>query len=160
MKKYNFYKILFFFLFTSFLQHSFPQSDYATVQGFKEERKEIEQRIKEAASLEELNSIIIKIKELQAKYEGHRELLDKSLYPDKFDTSIQKLNAAFVLRRNDFATIDVLQTEVIELKSQIDFLNERNNELIAQIEDLKWQSKKDKKKLEEYQKCYAGPSII
>ena len=155
MKKYNFYKILFFFLFASFLQHSFPQSDYAIVEGFKEERKEIERQIKEAASLEELNSLVINIKELQAKYEEHRELLDKSLYPDKFDTSIHKLNGAFVLRRNDFATIDVLQTEVIELKSQIDFLNERNNELIAQIEDLKWQSKKDKKKLDEYQNLIA-----
>jgi hypothetical protein len=155
MKKQCLVKVIFIFLFISFLQNSLAQSDYAVVQGFKDEYKKIEQQIKNASSLEELNVVVTSIKEFEGKYAEHKELLDKSLYPDKFDKSIQKLNAAFVIRQNDFATIDVLQTEVIELKSQIDFLNERNNELIAQIEDLKWQSKKDKKKLAEYENLIA-----
>jgi len=155
MKKHGLVTLLCFLLFISFFQNSFAQSDYEIVQGFKNEHKEIEQQIKDATSLEELNVVITSIKEFEGKYAGHKELLDKSLYPDKFDKSIQKLNAAFALRQNDFATIDVLQTEVIELKSQVDFLNERNNELIAQIEDLKWQSKKDKKKLAEYENLIA-----
>lgn len=155
MKKQCLVKVIFIFLFISFFQNSFAQSDYEIVQGFKDEHKEIEQQIKNASSLEELNVVVTSIKEFEGKYAEHKELLDKSLYPDKFDKSIQKLNAAFVLRQNDFATIDVLQTEVIELKSQVDFLNERNNELIAQIEDLKWQSKKDKKKLAEYENLIA-----
>jgi hypothetical protein len=155
MKKQGLVALLCFLLFISFFPISSAQSDYQIVQGFKEEHKEIEQQIKDAGSLEELNAVITRIKEFEGKYAEHKELLNKSLYPDKFDKSIQKLNAAFVLRQNDFATIDVLQTEVIELKSQIDFLNERNNELIAQIEDLKWQSKKDKKKLAEYENLIA-----
>jgi hypothetical protein len=131
------------------------QSDYAIVQGFKEEHKAVEQLIKDAESLEELNTAVIRIKELETEYTEHKKLLDKSLYPDKFNKAIQKLNAAFVLRQNDFATIDVLQTEVIELKSQVDFLTERNNQLIARIDDLQWQAKKDKKKLAEYENLIA-----
>ena len=46
-----------------------------------------------------------------------KNLLDKSLYPDKYDESIDKLNKAYLLRQGDFSTIDVLQTEVGELKA-------------------------------------------
>ena len=155
MKKPSLVSVFFLFLFIAILHNTYAQSDYEIVQGFKDEQKEIEQDIKNATSLEELNTVVTKIKEFEGKYTEHKELLDKSLYPDKFNKSIQKLNAAFVLRQNDFATIDVLQTEVVELKNQIDFLNQRNNELIAQIEDLKWQSKKDKKKLAEYENLIA-----
>ena len=83
------------------------------MQGFKYGHKEIEQQIEDATSLEELNIIIDKINELKDEYKKHKELLDKSLYPDKFDKSIQKLNAAFALRQNDFATIDVLKKRIL-----------------------------------------------
>ncbi|MBT8383549.1 MAG: hypothetical protein KJO59_14520 [Ignavibacteria bacterium] len=141
--------LVYFFLFALFFQNLFAQSDYAIVQGFKDEHKEIEQHIKNAESLEELNVIVTKIKELKGEYTEHKELLDKSLYPDKFDKSIQKLNAAFVLRQNDFATIDVLQTEVVELEIQVDYLTERNNEIISKIDKLENLRRKDQKTIAE-----------
>ncbi len=149
MKKQTFVKIIPLFLLIVFFQNTFAQSDYAIVQGFKDGYKEIEQQIKNASSLEELNVVITKIKELEGNYTEHKQLLDKSLYPDKFDKSIQKLNAAFVLRQNDFATIDVLQTEVVELENQVDFLTERNNEIIAKIDELENKSRKDQKTITE-----------
>jgi len=81
--------------------------------------------------------------------------LDKSLYPDNYDKSFEKLNAAYVLRQGDFTTIDVLQTEVVELEQQVEFLNRRNNELIIKIEDLKAQRNKNKKTIAELENLIA-----
>jgi hypothetical protein len=149
MKKLTLAEVIFFFLLSSFFQYLSAQSDYDIVQGFKYGHKEIEQQIKDANSLEELNIVINKIKEFEDEYKEHKELLDKSLYPDKFDKSIQKLNAAFVLRQKDFATIDVLQTEVVELEIQVDLLTERNNEIITMIDELENKRRKDKKTIAE-----------
>ncbi len=149
MRKLELPKLLFFFLFSSFLQITNAQSDYAIVQGFKNDHKQIEQQIKDASSLEELNLVADKITELKQNFAEHKELLDKSLYPDKFDKSIQKLNAAFVLRQNDFATINVLQTEVVELETQVDFLTQRNNEILTMIDELENKSKRDQKTIAE-----------
>jgi hypothetical protein len=149
MKKLRLLEVILFFLLSSFFQYSLAQSDYDIVQGFKYGHKEIEQQIEDATSLEELNIVVDKINELKDEYKKHKELLDKSLYPDKFDKSIQKLNAAFVLRQKDFATIDVLQTEVVELETQVDYLTERNNEIIAMIDELENKRRKDQKTIAE-----------
>jgi hypothetical protein len=77
------------------------------------------------------------------------------LYPDNYNKSIEKLTASYVLRQGDFTTIDVLQTEVVELEQEIEFLNQRNNELIDKIENLKSQRKKDKKTIAELENLIA-----
>ena len=86
--------------------------------------------IKNATSLEDLKDVPSKISLLKENYEQHKELLDKSLYPDNYQTSIDKLNKDYLLRQGDFTTIDVLQTEVGALNEQVEFLNQRNNELL------------------------------
>jgi len=132
-----------------FAQSSFAQSDYEIVQNFKAKHQEIEKQIKDATTLDELNAVVTGIDQLKQKYVEHKELLDKSLYPDNYDKSFEKLNVAYVLRQNDFTTIDVLQTEVVELEQEIEFLNRRNNELIIKIEDIKALRNKDKKTIAE-----------
>ena len=151
------YKILFtalFFLMVG-ISSLFAQSDREIVEGFKSKQKEIEQQIKNAKTLDELNVVVAKIDELKKDYLPHKDLLDRSLYPDNFDKTMQNLNLSFVTRNNDFVQIDVLTTEVGELKNQVEFLNRRNNELLAQVEELQSTSNKDKKTIVKLQNLVA-----
>ncbi|RLC50106.1 MAG: hypothetical protein DRI23_07755, partial [Candidatus Cloacimonadota bacterium] len=136
MKKRFIIKLSIILFSLMFVQSSIAQSDYEIVQNFKTKHQEIKKQIKDATSLEELNTVVAGIDQLKQEFVEHKKLLDKSLYPDNYDKSFEKLNAAYVLRQGDFTTIDVLQTEVVELEQQVEFLNRRNNELIIKIEDL------------------------
>jgi hypothetical protein len=119
------------------------QSDYEMVQSFKERYQHIVEGIKTATSLDELNTYSAEIANLKRDFEAKKEILDQSLYPENFTSSIEKLSAAIETRSGDFTQIVGLQTEVTSLKSEIDLLNQRNNELINQITVLETQRKKD-----------------
>jgi DNA repair ATPase RecN len=149
----NGYLIIYFFLllFIGFINILQAQSDREIVDNFGKEYSAIERTIKNATSLEELNVVITKINNLKQNFAPHKELLDKSLYPDKYDKSIEKLNKAYLLRQGDFATIDVLQTKVVELRQQVEFLNARNNELLLQVRTLELQKQKDTKTIKKLQ---------
>lgn len=148
----NSFVVLMLFGFINLL---FAQSDREIVDNFNKEYSEIEQTIRNATSLEELNVVITKISNLKQNYAPHKELLDRSLYPDKYDKSIEKLNKAYLLRQGDFATIDVLQTEVGELRQQVEFLNARNNELLLQVRTLETQKQKDAKTIKKLENLVA-----
>jgi len=138
-----------------FISSLFAQSDREIVDKFKAEYISIEKSIKDATTLQELNLVLDKITILKQDFAQHKELLDKSLYPDKYDESIDKLNKAYLLRQGDFSTIDVLQTEVGELKQQVEFLNRRNNELLVQVQKLEDQRQKDAKTIKKLENLVA-----
>jgi DNA repair exonuclease SbcCD ATPase subunit len=146
MKKYIFPAILFF---TSFLfaDQIFAQQDYQIVQNFKNKQQQIEDSIQTADSLSQLENLSAEIEKLKENYSQYKTLLDKSLYPEDFNSTINRLNNRLDLRKGDFTQINVLQTQVTELKDQFDQLNQRNNELINQVTQLTEQSKKDKQKI-------------
>ena len=144
-----------FFLLAGLISISNAQSDREIVDNFKAEYSAIEKSIKDATSLQELQPVADKITSLSSDYLVHKDLLDKSLYPDKFDESIDKLNKAYLLRQGDFSTIDVLQTEVGELKQQVEVLNQRNNELLVQVQKLEAQRDKDAKTIKRLEKLVA-----
>ena len=144
-----------FFLLAGLISNSNAQSDREIVDNFKAEYSAIEKSIKDATSLQELQPVADKITSLSNDYMVHKDLLDKSLYPDKFDESIDKLNKAYLLRQGDFSTIDVLQTEVGELKQQVEVLNQRNNELLVQVQKLEAQRDKDAKTIKRLEKLVA-----
>ena len=133
-------------------RQSFAQQDYQIVQNFKDSVKTLENSISDADSLAQLDQIASRIKQLKNDYSQHKALLDKSLYPDDFNSSINKLNNRLTLRKGDFTQINVLQTQVVELKDQFDQLNKRNNELLNQVSQLEEQSKKDKQKIVQLEK--------
>ncbi|MEP0860934.1 MAG: hypothetical protein HRF52_05810 [Ignavibacterium sp.] len=119
------------------------QSDYEIVQNFKNRYQQFEQQIKNAVTLEELNSLTGEIERFKNEFSTYKDLLDKSLYPDNFEKSFDKLGNSLVLRRTDFTQIETLQTEVITLRSEVDELNKKNAELLNQIQLLEVQRKKD-----------------
>ncbi|MCL6494189.1 MAG: hypothetical protein K6T54_05335 [Ignavibacterium sp.] len=119
------------------------QSDYEIVQNFKARYQQLEQQIKNAVSFDELNAVTGEIERLKNEFSTYRELLDRSLYPDNFEKSFDKLGNSLIIRKADFTQIDVLQTEVITLRSEVDELNKKNAELLNQIQLLEVQRKKD-----------------
>lgn len=140
MKKYIFIINVIVALIASNL---FAQSDYEIVQNFKNRYQQFEQQIKNAVTLEELNSLTGEIERFKNEFSTYKELLDKSLYPDNFEKSFDKLGNSLVLRKTDFTQIETLQTEVITLRSEVDELNKKNAELLSQIQLLEVQRKKD-----------------
>jgi hypothetical protein len=123
------------------------QSDYETVQNFKQKYHQIEKDIKNSQSLEGLDEVYNIINSLKDEYASYHELLDKSLYPDNFNKSFEKLVNVYNTRKKDFTQIDILQTQVTGLKEQLDSLNRYNEELIKRVELLE-KSKSDKSLLE------------
>lgn len=142
MKTKYFLLIISIILF-SFLNSLFAQSDYEIVQDFKAKTLQLKQRIMGASSMDEINFIAKDIELLKLQFEEHKELLDKSLYPDDFNKSFTGLKSDLDVRIADFTQIDVLQTEVTVLKEEVDRLNERNVELINQIAVLESAKNKD-----------------
>jgi len=124
----------------------FAQSDYEIVKSFKQEFVQLEKSINSAKTFEELNSLVANIDRFRADYLEHKKLLDKSLYPDNFEKTFNKLNLAFVIRNQDFTVIDILQTENLQLKEQIVVLNKRNTDLINKIQEYEYINKKDSQK--------------
>lgn len=130
----------------------YAQSDYEIVQSFKQKYSQIEKDIKNPQSLEDLDSIYVSINSLKKEYASHRDLLDKSLYPDDFNKSFDKLMNAYNVKRNDFMQINVLQTQVISLQQQLDSLNQHNADLLNRVKVLEVQSKSDKSRLAQLEK--------
>jgi hypothetical protein len=129
----------------------YSQSDYEIVQSFKNRILEIENKIKESSSIEDLQDISLNVENIKAEFHVHKELLDRSLYPENYQKSIDNLNNLIVIRKGDFTEIKELQTEVVTLKTEIDALNKKNSELLNQIYTLEIQRKKDAKSIAQLQ---------
>jgi len=136
-------KIILLLILLVFTNQLFAQSDYDLVKGFKQKYKQLEEAITKAKTLKELNSIVADIDRFRNEYVEQKALLDKSLYPDNFDKTFEKLNMSFIIRNQDFTTIDILQTENLELKEQVALLNKRNAELMNKIQEYEYTDKKD-----------------
>ncbi len=132
--------IVIFILTTSSL---FAQSDYEMVQSFKDRYQKLSDGIKTASSIEDLDNISLEIGNFKRDFSGKKVILDQSLYPENFSSVFDNLEASLELRKSDFTSITVLQTEVTALKSEVDLLNRRNNDLINKITILETQRKKD-----------------
>ncbi|MGA7836624.1 MAG: hypothetical protein WB996_01550, partial [Ignavibacteriaceae bacterium] len=96
------------------------------------------------------------INQLAANNASNRDLLDKSLYPDNFNSSIENLRKELEVRKGDFTQISELETKVSVLNMQLSDLNDRNVELMAQVRNLTEQSKSDKNKLDLLQRSIAS----
>ncbi len=133
------------FIFTTFVlcQISFAQSDYEKTQNFKTHYKQLEDAIKNAASIDECNVIGENIAKLKNDFTADRLLLDKSLYPETFESSFAKIERALEVRKGDFTQIVELKTQVGTLQDKVSELSQQNEGLISQIKQLQLKSTKD-----------------
>ena len=140
------------FLSLFFVSAFYAQTDYEKTQTFSKHYKQLEDSIKNAVSLDELNSLSGKIDNLKNTYSSDKALLDKALYPDNFTSYFDKIEKALELRRGDFTQISELTTQVGSLQSQVDELNRQNQSLISQIKELNTKSEKDAATISSLQK--------
>jgi len=155
MKK-NKFSIL-FVLFTVFVlsQTISAQSDYDKTQNFKNRYKQLEDAIKNAASLDECNVIGENTAKLKEDFTEDIPLLDKSLYPDNFESSFSKIERALEIRKGDFNQIVDLRTEVGSLKDKISDISQTNAGLLVQIKQLNIKVTKDAQTIASLQKLVA-----
>jgi len=85
MKSNYLIKLFLLSLALGFAGSIIAQSDREIVDKFKSEFTSIEKSVKDAAPLQELQSVAAEIAVLKQDFAQHKELLDKSLYPDKYD---------------------------------------------------------------------------
>lgn len=147
------YGIIFLLIFSS--SGLLAQSDYEMVQSFKERNLNLLNSIKDAKNLDELDNLRLEIDNFKRDFSAKKYLLDQSLYPENFTSTIDNLISSIELRRGDFTEIDVLKTEVTVLKSEVDLLNKRNNELLNRITVLETQRRKDAATIAELEKLVA-----
>jgi hypothetical protein len=85
-------KNILLFVVITFVMSSvnYAQSDYEKTQSFKKQYKQLEDAIKNASSLDECIVIGENIAKLKSEFENDSGLLDKSLYPDNFETLFPK----------------------------------------------------------------------
>ncbi len=121
------------------------QSDREKTDKFKSSVQKIEEAIKNAKDVNEAKAIEAQIDKLRSDNQADKALLDKSLYPDDFNTSIEKLSTALTLRKGDFTQIHELKTEVVGLKDQVTELNQKNYDLISEIRGLTLRVNKSEK---------------
>jgi len=133
----------------------FAQSDYEIVQTFKSKVTAINDSIRHASSLADLQEAQSSIDQLRNQYVDKKDLLDKSLYPLDFNKTFENLQKALDLRKGDFTQIDVLHTQVVGLKEQVDTLNKRNADLMSRVQLLEVESKKDKSRIIQLERSVA-----
>lgn len=148
---------IFTFLLSAFVvgQVSFAQSDYEKTQNFKTRYKQLEDAIKNAASIDECNVIGENIAKLKSDFSADQSLLDKSLYPETFESSFNKINRALEVRRGDFTQIVQLKTQVDTLQDKVSELSQQNEGLIVQIKQLQIKSNQDAQTIASLQKLVA-----
>lgn len=109
------------------------QSDYKTVNEFKLKLQEIQKNIEIADSIDYLNSLLFHIDQLESEYKDEKDLLDQSLYPENFYSSLSKLRKEIRVKRNGFFQREVLAIKVGELEEELERLNNMNTNLLAEI---------------------------
>lgn len=124
---------------------SLAQSDYAIVQKMKTDYEEIKDQISDATNRDELTAINANIEELILTYSKHSELLDKALFPEKYEEMIDNLNGMIASKENNFASVEVFQAEVSDLQQRVDTLSMKNSELEKSINEITQLFDKSKK---------------
>jgi hypothetical protein len=120
------------------------RSNSEVKRDFEKEYKALLKSINAAETPEAIAGVGEKVNALEAEYKPHREFLNKALYPDDFDASIDKLKAQFVYSEQKIkaigesaARIAELETQVAALTEQVGKLNGENASLLAQLKEAK-----------------------
>ena len=120
------------------------RSDSEVKRDFEKEYKSILKSINNAGTTEEIAAIGAKVTTLETAYKSHRDFLNKALYPDDFDASIEKLKAQFAYSEQKIkaigesaARIAELETQVTTLTEQVNKLSGENTALLAQLKEAK-----------------------
>ncbi len=117
-----------------------PKSDFEIVKSFQAKYKTIREAIREAKTVQDCASINADIDELQKEYAADTTLLNKALYPDKYDDEINNARIDLHLAQDrlgiiesQVARITDLETQIRTLSDRVDSLSKANDKLMASL---------------------------
>jgi hypothetical protein len=118
-------------------------SDRMIVNKFEASVKELHLFTDSAKTAQDCAEINALANELEEKYAGNRDLLDRALYPDDYRKTFEKLKGKLIIRRNDLGIIETqyvringLEMQVFGLSNKVDSLSLENGRLMIDLKKL------------------------
>jgi uncharacterized coiled-coil DUF342 family protein len=130
------------FLFTA--ASAQDRSNSEVKRDFEKEYKALLKSINDAETPEAIAGVGEKVNALEAEYKPHREFLNKALFPDDFDASIDKLKAQFAYSEQKIKAIGESAARIAELEQQVETLTAEVNKLSGENASLLAQLKEAK----------------
>jgi len=131
------------------------RSDYEIVKSFETKYKAIKDAIKQVQTVQQCAEVSANIDELEKEFAADTALLNKALYPDKYDERIGEVR--YELRHNQdqlgiiessVARIAQLEEQVRALSGKVDSLSSENDKLMASLEVLSKAAEKNTKTID------------
>ena len=111
-------------------------SDRMIVNKFEESVKELHLFADSAKTVQDCAEIGALADELEKKYAGKRDLLDRALYPDDYSKTFEKFRGKLMIRRNDLGIIETQYVRIAELEMQVRGLSNKVDSLSQENERL------------------------
>lgn len=125
------------------------KSDYATVQKFQSTVKSLSVSVDSAKTVQDCAEASASIDALVKEFNEDKALLDKTLYPDNYETTVQNLRNKLFVRQKDLGVIETqmvriteLETQVRELSDSLTRVSAQNEKLLADVQKLSLSVKK------------------
>jgi hypothetical protein len=135
--------LIILFLLSSGMSDAQQTSDYAIVLRYKEMTQAVSKSIELANTVQDCVEANASLDVLEKDYQPYRELLNKSIYPDGYDKTIEQLRGKLILRQRDLGVIESQMTRIAELEvqvrdlsDQVSKLNIQNDKLLGDIKQL------------------------
>ncbi len=120
------------------------RSNSEVKRDFEKGYKALLKSINDAGTTDQIAAVGDKVKAFDAEYRSYRDFLNKALYPDDFDASMEKLNAQFAYSEQKIrmigesaARIAELELQVTALTAEVNKLSGENASLLAQLREAK-----------------------
>lgn len=94
------------------------QSDYLTIQEFKEEVELFKYQIDNAITSEQLENIELDINEFLVFYEENIDLINRALYPVTIESHISGLKASLITNENRLILIEHQREQLFEMSNE------------------------------------------
>ncbi len=142
--------------FLIFHSNPFAQSDYRVTQEFKSKIRSFEIAIEYAKSPSELEKIKREILEFKTEYRGNKELLDRALYPNTFNSSFASLDKKINYTNKKLNEISSLNEHVSKLESDYQEVTKQLLQLTGEVEILRKSNAKLMGQLRAFKNNYGG----
>jgi len=132
------------------------QSDYRITQEFKSRQRSFEIAIEYAKTPDELNRIRKEILEFKNEFRGNKELLNRALYPNNFESSFANIDKKIDYSNKKIEEISLLQTKVVTLESDYSLISEELGKLTREVNTLRNSNNKLMNELRAFKSGYSG----
>ncbi len=142
-----------FLLFASLI---FAQSDYRITQEFKSRQRSFEIAIEYAKTPDELTRIKKEILEFKNEFRGNKELLNRALYPNNFESSFTNLDKKIQFAGKKIKEIEKLHTRVTSLETDYSLISEELGKLTREVSTLRKSNSRLMNELKAFRSGYSG----